>query len=264
MPFPLRTVIIRHGESAINKANRLARKGMSVPKSLLDQHNSKCRLTDTGVTQAMAASRWLKKEGYTSFDRYYVSSYIRALETAGHLKLRREEWKIEPYLRERELGHLEMTPTERKRLFAGEEDRRKANYLGWRPPGGQSLHDLRLQLEQVRDDLVRKCGEGTAIIVCHSEIMWMFRALFEELTDERLLHLMRSKRAQDQIHNCQILEYTRINPRDPTTITPNVRWMRSICPWDLTRSSNRWTAIKKQRYSGEALLTIANRHPRFI
>ena len=39
-------------------------------------------------------------------------------------------------------------------------------------------------------------------------------------------------------------------------------WVRSVCPWDLTKSSNDWREIKRVNYTAAELLAVANEYPR--
>lgn len=55
------------------------------------------------------------------------------------------------------------------------------------------------------------------------------------------------------MHHCQILHYTRRNPVTGE-IAPHVNWMRSVCPWDATLSSNAWHEIERPVWSNADLL----------
>ena len=87
MTMPIDLVLVRHGESEGNVAFRQAHAGdhSLFNDGFLKRHSSRWRLSPHGVEQAHAAGDWLRQHVADSFDRYYVSEYLRAMETAGHL-----------------------------------------------------------------------------------------------------------------------------------------------------------------------------------
>jgi NAD kinase len=58
--------------------------------------------------------------------------------------------------------------------------------------------------------------------------------------------------------DCQILWYSRRNPHTGE-ISPFFRWKRSVCPWDLKRSSNEWEPISRVEHTNESLAAHVNR-----
>ncbi|MDO8336328.1 MAG: hypothetical protein Q7T74_06130, partial [Candidatus Saccharibacteria bacterium] len=54
-----------------------------------------------------------------------------------------------------------------------------------------------------------------------------------------------------RMKNCAILQYTRVNPDDPSEIDSRLRWMRIIYPENLAKSPNggKWTELSKPKYS---------------
>jgi len=108
--LPLNLVIVRHGESEGNIANRRSRKGdnSDFTPEFLNRHSTKLRLTDKGKVQAKMAGDWLKSQGLDRFDGYYVSEYTRAVETAALLDLPDADWNMDFQLRERDHGQVDM------------------------------------------------------------------------------------------------------------------------------------------------------------
>src|SRR6476469_2760454 len=104
MTMPIDLVLVRHGESEGNVIFRKAAAGdhSHVNEAFLNRHSSRWRLTDLGVRQAHAAGRWLRQNVAEAVDRYYVSEYLRAMETAGHLGFHPARWHSEFFLRERD------------------------------------------------------------------------------------------------------------------------------------------------------------------
>ena len=102
--LPIDLVFVRHGQSEGNVANRASRNrdNSFFTPEFLERHSRTFRLTDKGIAQAEAAGEWLRANVPTLFDRFYVSDYIRAKETAVHLHLPHAFWRQEFHLRERD------------------------------------------------------------------------------------------------------------------------------------------------------------------
>ena len=265
MSLPIDMYFVRHGESEGNVANKHSRKGDNkhFTPEFLARHSGSWRLTDKGITQAKAAGNWFKSEGITHFDRYTVSSYNRALETAALLNLPEAEWKSEYYLREREWGELDNMPDdERHSRFQESLARREADAFYWRPPGGESLAEASLRVDRHFSTAHRSNANGRSITVCHGEIMWIVRIRLERMTQREFARLDASKHPHDRIHNCQILHYSR---RDELGRThPHMVRMRSICPWDMSHSSNVWTPILRPSFTNDDLLSIVSETKRMV
>merc|ERR1719410_73760 len=100
------------------------------------RHSAMWRLTDRGREQAVAAGRWLLQEDLVNFDRYYVSEYLRAMETAAQLDLPSARWYAEMLLRERDLGQMDlMSEEERKKHMYDELVRQDLDPFYYAPPG---------------------------------------------------------------------------------------------------------------------------------
>jgi NAD+ kinase len=276
--MPIDWILVRHGESEGNLLNEMNREAKKAGKSIIDiigkavydeflsRHSSAWRLTDKGIWQAEQAGKWLHENGFSTFERAYVSNYLRAQETAGHLKLENVRWYREYFLRERDWGQMEnagMVPIEEEEMFRAEFERRKRDGFYWAPPGGESLAHLSLRLERVVSTLHRECSEMRVVTVCHGEVMWAFRVRMERMSQTHFQELDNSKHPFDRIHNCQIIQYTRRNPLTGE-LAPHMLWFRSICPWDMTLSRNSWEEIKRPKFTNEELLADAAVMPRLI
>lgn len=268
MTMPLDLVLVRHGESEGNVASKRSKAGdqsLHTPE-FLARHSSTWRLTDLGKRQAEMAGAWIREQiAGGVFNRYYVSPYLRAAETAAMLDLPEAAWRMKHHLRERDWGDLDViAPDERKRLFAGNLARREVETLFWRPSNGESIANVcETRVFRTCDTLHRECSNGRAIIVLHGETMWAFRITLENLSPQRYAELDQSDNPFDHIHNCQILHYTRANP-DTQELVSNYRWMRSICPTDLSQSRNDWEPVVRQTYTNQALLDLVAKTPRLI
>lgn len=253
--MPIDLVLVRHGESEGNVANRLSRSGdhSAFSDEFRKRHSSQWRLTDRGIKQARAASKWIKKN-LGRFDRYYVSEYIRAKETAYLLNLPAAKWYVEFYLRERDWGQLDvMSEEDRVKKFSEEMIRRLRDPFLWAPPGGETMVDVCLRVDRILNTLHRECSDKRVIIVCHGEVMWSFRIRLERLMRTQFMKLDISKNPFDHIHNCQILHYTRRDPKS-RELAENMNWVRSICPTDLTLSRNEWQKITRPKMSNDELM----------
>ena len=265
MTMPLDLVLVRHGQSEGNVViYNYEKNGIPVPLNYYDKHTVHWRLTSLGVKQAQVTGQWLRDNNLTDFNRHYVSDYVRAKETAGHLALPNAEWLVNFYLGERNWGILDrFTAEERDEKFKKDFEARKIHPFYWTPPRGESMVSLCLRLEKVLDTLHRENSDGKVILVCHGEVMWGLRVILERIPIDKYVKMEDSKNSFDKIHNCQVIEYSRVNP-DNAEISPKLNWMRSICPTDLSLSSNVWQEINRPRFSNEQLLRHAERFPRVV
>lgn len=279
MTMPYELVLVRHGESEGQVAQRASRAGDHSYYSgeFLTRHSSLWRLTDRGTEQAEIAGKWIRKGITERFFRYYTSEYLRAKETAYHLGLPDALWYSDFYLRERDWGLLDvMSEEERWEHYSHELARKEIDGFFWSPPNGESIAQLCLRIDRVLDTLHRECSDKKVVIVCHGEVMWAFRVRLERMSQDTWRHLEISDNPHDKVHNCQILHYTRINPyvRDeilltrgtiaPYYIAPYYSWFRSVCPWDLSLSSNSWQGIERPIYSNTDLMQEVNTVKRLI
>jgi NAD+ kinase len=259
-PLPVDLVLVRHGQSVGNVAIARARDGddTAYTAAFRQAHSSTWQLTDLGREQAMSAGRFLRKHDLAHFDRYTVSPYDRALETAALLGLPNADWFTENYLREREWGHLDTLPDSEKWIrFAEAMERQDAEGFYWTPPNGESYAQASLRIDSVIAAHSREHGNGRAVIVCHEDVMRIFRVRIEHISQHDFKEAMDS----EPIHNGQILHYTRRDAEG--TIHPFMVRRRSICPWDESLTDSSWKTIVRKSFSNEELLAILrnkNRH----
>ncbi len=268
MPLPLDLVLVRHGESEGNVASRrtLAGDNSCFTPEFLARHSSQWRLTDRGVRQAEAAGAWIRENLWTDFDRYYVSEYLRAKETAAHLGLPEAVWFSDFYLRERDRGDWDViTYEERINRYPESVREQEAEPFFWTPPNGESLAQLCLRIDRVLHTLHRECGQMRVIVVCHGEVMKAFRVRLERMTQKDYHALHASRDPQDRYRNGQVVHYTRRNPRDPgAEPAPYLNWVRTVCPWDPDPSADAWREIGRPRFTNEELLEEVRRVPRLV
>lgn len=267
MAMPEDLVLVRHGESEGNLADRMAQAGddSAFTPDFRARHSSKYRLTDLGREQARIAGAWIRDHLGDRFDRYLTSEYVRAMETAALLDLPGALWQAEFYLRERDAGSLDSLATDEKfRRFPEAMQERDRDAFYWRPPGGESLAEVSLRVDRVLDTLRRARTPERVIVVCHGEVMRAFRVRIERIPQHRYIELHAPRDIRDQFHNCQILQYTRRDPAQPERVYEHLAWMRSVCPWDASLSRNVWTPVTRPRYTNAELLALTDLTPRLL
>jgi NAD+ kinase len=265
MTMPIDLVLVRHGESEGNAARRLSIAGdnSAFTQEFCSRHGSRLRLTDRGREQARVAGDWLKENIGERFDRYLVSGYLRAMETAALLELPDAIWYQEFYLREREMGLFEiMSEDDKKNKYPEVFRQYESDPFYWTPPNGESMAQLCLRIDRVLHTLHRECSNKRVLIVGHGLVMWAFMVRIERLTPTQFLERSHSQNIADHIRNCQIIHYTR---RDPAggEIASRVEWVRSVCPWD-TAPDSEWRTITRPTFTNEQLLEAAEASPRII
>lgn len=265
--LPIDLIFVRHGQSEGNVANKASRRGDNsfFTPDFRDRHSRTFRLTDRGIGQAQAAGRWLAANVPQPMDRFYVSDYIRAKETAVHLNLPNAQWRAEFHLRERDHALMDNCPAdEKKQLFMLEERQYQLDrFLSYPAGGGESLASLCLRLKgTMLQHWARECPDMRIIAVCHGHVMRAFQIELESLGHDDFLRLDASDAVEDKMHNCQILWYSR---RDPDThkLNPHLVAVRSVCPWDTERDFG-WRRLKAPRFSNEDLSAEVARYPRHI
>lgn len=264
--MPIDLVLVRHGESEGNLAKVRSKAGDESSSQLFKGlHSSRFRLTDRGREQAKAAGEWLRKEFPNGFGRHYTSAYKRAMETAGLLGLPNARWYVEPALRERDWGDLDvMSESDRHARFRESLAMKKVSPLYWIAPNGESvMHVSETRTYRMLGTLARECSRIPVCMVCHGETMWSFRLPLERMSDDEYNRLDASDNPFDRIHNCQILHYTRKRPEDQDAAT-HFTYMRSVCPWNDKLSSNEWKRIVRPEYTNQRLLEIVEATPRLV
>lgn len=264
--MPIDLVLVRHGQSEGNAAVHLSRQGddSAFTEEFLSRHSGEWRLTDLGIKQAKAAGAWIHAHIGPMFDRYYVSDYIRARETAAHLGLPEATWYREFFLRERDQGELDVVSgAVRRARYAESLGRRGVQPFYWKPPNGESLADVCLRIDRVIQTLHRECADKRVIIVSHGEAMWALRTRLERISQEEWKRLEGSKDPADRINNGQVIHYTR---RDPATgeVAPYLNWVRFICPSRPEWSREAWAPIRRQTSTNEELLAEVETYPRIF
>lgn len=189
---PARLVLVRHGESIGNLADRAARSA-GAPRLDLDARDADVPLSDTGREQARALGRHLRALAPTAGPTAVVSSpYRRSADTAGvalaeaglGLAVMHDE-----RLRERELGVFDgLTGTGIRAEHPDEASRRE--HLGkfyYRPPGGESWCDVALRVRSFLRDVGARPAADRLWIFTHQAVITCFRYVLEGMNEATVL-----------------------------------------------------------------------------
>lgn len=257
--MPIDLVLVRHCASVGNEAYEKSKEGdhSHYTEQFRQLPNWAWPLSEKGRLQAGATGAWLR-ENLPRFSGDYCSPFVRTSETAGLLSLEDACWEPDNLLRERFWGEADFRVPENERwdAFRRELEGRWHDPAYWRPPGGESLADVELRVEHFLEKLHRSWPNGTVLVVTHRDAMLAFGARLAPRPLMEWRSTLLSTDPQDQIHNGQVLHYSR---RNPTTgeVTVRFTWVRSVCPWAPDRSPNEWRPIRASNLGSEQLLELA-------
>ena len=254
---PLELVFVRHGESEGNVASKAAEDGDSslFTEEFRKRHSSSWNLTPKGEEQAKAAGEWIRKNINDGiFDAYYTSTYRRAKRTAGLLNLPNAKWYVRDYVREHDWGNLDVMPDEERYTKYPEiMQQRSINPYYFAAPGGESLADVLIRARVgILATLYRKIPNKRAIVVSHGNMIWPIRIIMEGLLPEDYLEMKNRKDPKDKINNCQVFQYTRIDP-ETGQVSEKFNWMRSVCPWNLNPELDIWRPLNHRKFTNNEL-----------
>lgn len=273
-PMPLRLVFVRHGQSEGNVANEMIRQGRydEIPVGLHGYPGWKWRLSAEGERQAVACGNFLRSMYPEGFDAAYNSSFVRAQQTAGLIGevasgKARLQWKQNLVLRERDYGRLDTIPKpddlarHLEYLKGRTEDR-----ASWSPPGGESIDRVRMRADRFFATLHRHHSLHRVVAVAHGDLITAALLELCRMQNDEFLSRKAKKDPLLHIDNCQVLEFTRIDP-ESGTVSDHMDWVRSICPWDpewqLSPCAS-WTRIVRRTYTSDELLEQARRFTRYF
>ena len=194
---PDQLVLVRHGESIGNLADRAARDAGASHLDL-DARDADVPLSDTGREQARALGSHLRSLGPDGGPTAVVSSPYRRSADTAHLALEAADLGIpvlrDERLRERELGVFDgLTGTGIRAEFEDEAVRRE--HLGkfyYRPPSGESWCDVALRVRSFLRDVERLPDTERLWVFTHQAVISCFRYVLEYLDESALLHIDRT------------------------------------------------------------------------
>ncbi|KKR02461.1 MAG: Phosphoglycerate mutase domain-containing protein [Candidatus Yanofskybacteria bacterium GW2011_GWA1_39_13] len=267
--LPLDLVLVRHGQSEENLADTMSRRGdrSFFTPEFGGRHSREYRLTDTGILQSQIAGRWLRQNVPMPFDRFFVSDFIRAKETAAHLQLPGANWRVDYELRERDQSFVNNSPGFGHNYPSELEQYRYPfdPFLSYPAGGGESIATLCLRARiGILAKLEKECqGHERVIVVCHGHTMRAIQINLEGLGHDDFVRLNASKEPADRILNCQILWYSRCDNK--TLDFDNSRYItvRSVCAAGLVGDYG-WRRINRHLCSDEELLAEVEKYPRIL
>ena len=173
--YPDKIILIRHGQSEANITPKIYR---TVPDALV-------HLSPNGKQQALTASHLLKKEVGEGPIKFYISPYIRTIETfegiRTQLKTNKQTIIYDPRIREQELGNFhDFYPEIMK-------ERKVVSDYYYRFRDGESGADVYNRALLFIDRMFRdfkklnKKEHNTVVIVCHRWFMRAFITAFFNL-----------------------------------------------------------------------------------
>lgn len=271
MSMPLHLVLVRHGLSEGNFARDMAKTGDShyFGDNFRERPGHEWRLMPEGVIQAQNAGKWIKKHildvnNLASFDTYMYSPHRRTRETAASLRLEGAKWRLNRMLRERSWGEIEdLNREEHSKLYPRNYDWQQKDKLNWAPPGGESIVQISDgRVREFFDTLHRehdKDGVKAVIAVTHGEWMWAARLSLEYMFNEDWV--ISSNNPDDKINNCQVIHYTRVNPKTGE-VAPYMKWMRSVNAGSGKADAGEWRENGRKYLNNKELLKQVEEMPR--
>lgn len=207
---PQRLVLVRHGESIGNVADRQAG-AAGLGRLELDTRDPDTPLSDNGREQARALGAYFAElPPEERPDAVLCSPYARARSTAeiclaaaGMTDL----LAVDERLRERDLGSWEgythKGVTERFPEEAAR--RRKTGKFYYRPPGGESWTDVALRVRSVLGDIRAEYHDANVWVFSHQAVIMSFRLVIEGLQEAPLLEID----STTPLPNCSLTTYLR-------------------------------------------------------
>ena len=204
---PTRLVLVRHGESEANVADRDAR-ARGAERLDLDVRDADIDLSDNGRRQADAVGRWLAGADPSLQPDLVVSSpYRRAAETARRALADLDVPIVEDErLRERDLGAFNGLTGAGIRAAHPDEAarRRKVGKFYYQPPSGESWADVALRVRSFVADL-REVDARTVWCFSHQAVVMSFRYVLEGLDEQELLRID----GENRLGNASMTRYAR-------------------------------------------------------
>lgn len=267
MGMPDNLVMIRHGKSEANVMQAAAKKD-GYDNSLHTEDrvtvpDRSWRLTPEGVEQATIAGAWVASN-LPVFNRFIVSPYVRARETAGNLNLPEAKWEENRAVRERSWGMIGSMPLNQFRTRWPESAVIKDNDpLYWQAPSGESVAAVaENRVRSLANTLHRENEHDNVVVVTHGEFIQASLVFFERWSDEQFYDF--DKDPNQKIHNCTVAHFTRINPETGERAR-KLMWRRFAYPiqtdtgWGML--VEQWVNFDRKYYDNKEILTGIELYP---
>ncbi|MDO4872187.1 MAG: histidine phosphatase family protein [bacterium] len=270
MANPLRIVMIRHGQSESNIVQQHQKFGgqFEFEEEINTRVDWKQRLSQKGVAQAENGAANLRKMygGMEFFDKFYVSPFIRARETAVKLSQNQQlRWRIDDRLSERIWGIYGVVSRQEQRshfpLTA-----RLANDDPWyiRYDGGESLFDVYNRFKSFRTKLWRKHSNENILIVAHKQLIQTACYDIEKKLPEDWDKIYENRKYD--VPNLGLVEYSRVNPWDARDVRENFAWRRivNLGEAELQNAENWEEFVSDKSFFTEELAEQISNYPPFL
>lgn len=200
-------VLVRHGESLGNVADREANAGKALRLDADLARDADVDLSPDGLRQAAALGRHLGQLSPEQYPTKVVSSpYRRAahtaeLATAAHPL----DVVLDERLRERELGIFDGLTWHGIEKFLPDEARRRERIgkFYYRPPGGESWCDVLLRVRSILAELQTRYAGERLWIFTHEAVVMCFRVVLEGLGEKEILGIQK----EQTLANCAMTRY---------------------------------------------------------
>lgn len=273
MAVPKEFVIARHGQSERNAIENFDGGEIATDNNLhqsaLTRPDWQHRLSCLGEEQARQSRQVIEAKlgGVASFDGLYVSPYVRAFETAAHMGGEYiSDWEAEENISERNWGHLNyITELERQLKFPDTHNARFNNAWYQSPEGGESLMDARIRFERFWNRVSRQHATQRVFAVAHHDTIYAAHRVIENMLPEEWDEIYHGQEVF--IGNCMMIDWTSVNPNDPSDHRDHMQWKRYINPFNEVEApyAGQWVEIKKRRrFFGGELLKRVNQFGRIL
>ncbi len=206
--MPTEIVIVRHGQCTGNVADRASFKGNHslFTEELRQQKSSLWPLTPAGIKESELAGNWIRNNITNVFDHYFRSDYLRAIETAEHMRFDESHWIESLLLRERQWAGSENLPyPEREKFFESFGVPTEEDSLFWSPPNGEAMIAIIKKMELFLDEARRMYSGKRILLVSHGAPLQAFRVLQHQIEPADYKSFISGK---NYIRNCHIFHYS--------------------------------------------------------
>lgn len=268
MGMPNHIIFIRHGESEANVVQKRDKRGEDVatPENLAVRKRAdyKHRLSQKGIAQAVQARTWIAQHirAIGEFDSYFASSFFRARETAAIISANEPavQWEIDDRLAERNWGaHGPLTIAERKESYEVTDQLMDKDPFHAAFEGGESIWSVKNErIRNLLNTWAREQDGKTMLVVTHGDLIRAARVGFERILPEEFEAIENDP--VYKVKNCQLLEYTRINPFTGQD-EGKIRWRRITNPTapETSPDGGNWVELRgKPKMSANEILQRLN------
>jgi broad specificity phosphatase PhoE len=181
---PTRVFLARHGQTVTNKEGRFC-------------GHSETELTPLGESQARALGERLSA---IEIAACYTSDYSRTIRTAAlALGERGITPAVDPDLRELHYGEWEMErESEIRRRYPEQHRLMRHEDPAWRPPGGESVADVRARTHGALERIVRAHPGKNILVISHGTAINCLLSAVLAMPETHVFRL--------DVHNCGLTE----------------------------------------------------------